>query len=759
MFFILHTALAYFLHLCIRTMLMPKKIFLFFLLLTANKSFASVDSVIVPIERIYFHDRIVEEQTRLDKADGKTDQIIRVSANEAINITVTDYLFRRVNELRDSIELNTRISKNQEKVRYLRYLENLLKAFHTGWKEKTCNPAYAPILVNNFEKIMLANIDSSSMTGIIDPLPYEAARILTDIFTDNIAYWQAKKIVLFKFCSLYPDKILQQLAPFAEEPFADSLLSLSAKYNPTALYSAAQSPGSVLGKLIQRSQNPAVITIGALTNTTRALMYFPFLDDLISGKQNINSIKKYVGDNEHGYDSVGYYKLLVQTEIEYFKRIATAQPDTPIAMFGPNGLREMLQAKSIQHFINPINTLHNQANINIRMRATDPLSSVDLYFMMLMGEDEIYTSSYKHSFNRLLQRLGKNQKTDSLMVAVHFDGFKKFIKMAANFNKLDTFLKLMPPERSQLLMKAFVGNLDKAHSLEDAVDVADAYSSINNKTLQQTILHHVMDYETEAIENNKEKAKLIYGLLKQIFLSADSSNHIDLTQTIGIPSVYSIDSKTVSDDSGRIIQQVFFYGDEDGKTYFPGFIGSFSTKEWSVNIKPEWVEIKSLQGKKIWIYANRPLNNDENLDDSAILHLNQYLQQNELHPSVVVHRGHSYWFPRTLKMMPDNARIVIVGSCGGFKNINNILSFSPDAQIISTKEIGKGDINTPVLNCLNSNLLTGKPLVWKNMWNTLTKQFATADADTKASWEDYIPPYRNLGVIFIKAINKKIAGQ
>ena len=76
-----------------------------------------------------------------------------------------------------------------------------------------------------------------------------------------------------------------------------------------------------------------------------------------------------------------------------------------------------------------------------------------------------------------------------------------------------------------------------------------------------------------------------------------------------------------------------------------------------------------------------------------------------------------------------------------------------------TKEIGKGDINTPVLNCLNSNLLTGKPLVWKNMWNTLTKQFATADADTRASWDDYIPPYRNLGVIFIKAINKKIAGQ
>lgn len=375
--------------------------------------------------------------------------------------------------------------------------------------------------------------------------------------------------------------------------------------------------------------------------------------------------------------------------------------------------------------------------------------------MIVLGENEIYTSSYKHSFNRLLQRLGKNAKTDSLLLSVNFDNFKKFIKMAASFNKLDTFLKLMPPARSQMLMKAFVGNLDQAGYLEDAVDVADSYSSISDKKLLRTILGHVVENENIAIQNDNARGKLVYGLLKTIFLSSDSSNHIDLTKAIGIPSVYTIDNKDLSDDSGRIVQQVFFYGDEDGKAYFPGFINSFPAKDWSITMKPEWAEIKSRRGKKIWIYANRPLNNDENLDDTAQQHLNRYLDNNELYPSVVVHRGHSYWFPYTLKLMPDNAKIVIVGSCGGFKNISQILKFSPDANIISTKEIGKGDINTSVLTCLNQNLMTGKTLVWKNMWGTLTRQFA-GNADTKESWEDYIPPYRNLGVIFMKAYNKKI---
>jgi hypothetical protein len=484
-------------------------------------------------------------------------------------------------------------------------------------------------------------------------------------------------------------------------------------------------------------------------------MYFPFLDDLASGKKNIEDIKKFIENGESAYDSVGYYKLLVNTEIEYYKRLTAPVPDTPIALFGANGLRQTLKDKAIRHFINPINNLHEEENLSIRFRALDSLRAIDLYYMMVMGENDIYTSSYKHSFNRFIQKLGAKGKTDSLLMKVNFDYFKKFIKMAANFNKLDTFLKKMTMQSSESLMRAFVANLNQSDNLEDAMDVADSYSSISNLELQKRILNYVVENEKINIYDNNTRGILVYNLLKNIFLSGDTSKHIDLTNIAGIPSIYEMEKKTLQNDSGVVVEQVFFYGDKDGKTYFTPFLNSFSTKEWQITKKDEWVEIKSLKGK-VWIFANLPLESDDNLDDSAQVHLNRYLESLSLSPSIVIHRGHSYWLPGTINRMSGNAKIVIIGSCGGYKNLNKILEISPDAHIISTKEIGAGDINAPILNYLNQALINGNNITWRAMWKNLTNSFSKQNKGLLESWENYIPPYRNLGTIFIKAYHKKM---
>src|SRR5207344_486000 len=110
-------------------------------------------------------------------------------------------------------------------------------------------------------------------------------------------------------------------------------------------------------------------------------------------------------------------------------------------------------------------------------------------------------------------------RTDSLLLNVYFDYFKKFIKMAANFNKLDTFLRFMPKSASETLMRGFIANLDNTGNLEDAVDVADSYSIINDKKFQTTFLVYVIENEKNCIQNNNNRGKTIYALLKSIFLS------------------------------------------------------------------------------------------------------------------------------------------------------------------------------------------------------------------------------------------------
>jgi hypothetical protein len=732
---------------------MKKYFFTSLLLIVFAPVFANQDSVIIPIYRQLFHDKINDEQMQLDKLDGRSDGIIRATLKPEINQAITDIMTRRIDEFQNFVELNEKLVTNNQKVRYLSYIENLLKAFNSGWRSKEFSPVFAPLLVETFEKIMKANIDNTSMVSEIEKAPYQVGRILTEIFTENTGYRESKLLLYKKFCALYPDKILQTIEPYSNEDFADALVVKSTTLNPTAVYNLAQAPGSKLGKLIHRNSSPLVKAIVELTKTPNALLYFPFLDDIVKGKKTIDTIKKYVGDGEVGYDSIGYFKLLVQTEIDYFKRMTSPAKDTPVAMFGANGLREVLKGKAIQHFVTPINELHDLSNINMRMRATDSLSAVDLYFMMVMSESDIYTSSYKHSFGRFLQRLGKEPRTDSLLLAVHFDFFKKFIKMAANYNKLDVFLSYMPQSSSETLMRGFIANLDNTGNLEDAIDVADSYISITDKKLQSTILGYVIKNENQCIQKNNTRGKTIYGLLKTIFLSADSTNKTDLTKILGIPSIYEIENKDMQDDSGRIIQQVYWYGDKDGKTFFPAFINSFSPKEWIISSNDEWYEIRSKKGN-VWVFANRPLDNDANLDDSAQIHLNSYLADNNMQPAVVVHRGHSYWLPRTIKRMAGNAKIVMLGSCGGYKNLNDIIDLNPDAHIISTKEIGAGDINRPILNYLNQTFESGSKLVWKNMWASLTKLFATdTNISIRESWDAYIPPYKNLGAIFLKGYN------
>lgn len=714
--------------------------------------FANNDTTNIPLGRQIFHDRIKEEQKLADKADGRLDGLIKVSNNPDVNLQVTDAIIRKVNVLRNDIEINNDIPSNNDKVRYLRYLEDLLKDFINNWKSHKLNPTLAPLLVQNFHEIFKANIKGESMAPLIEKVPYEVGLINASIFEDNPGYQESKIILFRKFCTLYPDKILANIGPYVNEPFADTLVIDAFKNSPSQLYSYAQSAGSKQGRLIRRIEDPRIKTVVQLSAQNRALFYFPFMDELISGKLKMSDITKVAGNSDRNYDSVGYYSLLVKTEIDYYDRFTHG--DTPIAMFGANGLVDMLKAKAIQHFITPINLLHESPNPAVRFKAIQPLSAQELYYMMVLGENDIYTSSYKYSFDRMIQKMGPVPHGDSLLLSLHFDRFKKFIKMAAGYNKLDEFLKTMP-ENSEKLMQAFVAKLETTGTLEDAVDVADSYGSITNPQLQQSMLKNVEWNEQRCIKEDNERGRKIYSLLKTIFLSADPKNGIDLSKQIGIPPIYTIDYNYLADDSGRIIEQVFFYGDKDGKMSYASYLSSFPNNDWSIVKKNEWIEIKSRKGKPIWIFANLPLDNATDKDAHAQEDLISYLDSKGLKPSIVIHRGHSYHLPYTIQQLPESAKIIMLGSCGGYQNLKTILTYCPNAHIISTKQTGAKDVNKPIIDALDNTLRAGNNIDWRQMWSGLENYFGKTSRETRETFEDYIPPQKNLGALFIKAYNKE----
>lgn len=719
-----------------KTLLTPV---LFLMTITVYAGGFDTTNLVIPPGRMYFHDKVDKQQKAIDKLDGKRDNLVDLTSNLDINLQLTDAFMRKIDDLQRSIELDTTLKTNNDKVRYLAYLEKLLLDFTLQYRTGKFPASMGPQLVSYYEQLMRINITGENMAGFIDQLPYETGMLLANIFFDNKGYEQSKKELYLKNTVPHPETIIPGLLAYKNDPDADSLLEQACLRVPYELMRFAQSPGSREATMIRSSKNPKVRMMVKLADLKSGQRLFPFFDDLVNNKQSIEEVSASLNDD------VKYYKLLVKTKMNYTERLQ--KNEEPLFY---SYLEEMLEKKAEETFVNVMNELHEKPDA-VRFKCIDPLTPQEIYYTLVLSDDIIYTSTFINAYKRMMNKLPV-RRGDSLLITLRFDHFKKFIKMAASYDQLDDFLSSMDSASGRMLMNAFVSNLEKNNTLEDAMDVADSYGGINNSGIKDLMLDRIQKSLDRARKDKNTKGTVIYSIIQTIFKSA-SDTSIDISEKLGIPPVYTVSNSSLSDSAGRTIMQVFFYGDDDGKAYFPRYINLFSNKsEWSITGNDEWVTIKSLKGKPFWIYVNRPLDNDTYQDSIAQAHLGLYLKKNHLEPTIIVHRGHSYWLKYTIDQLPSSGKIVVLGSCGGYKNMNDILQHCEDAHIISSKEIGAGAVNDVILKTLTETIRAGKNVEWLNMWKGLSAQFPSGES--KERFSNYIPPHKNLGAIFLKAYKK-----
>lgn len=700
---------------------------------------------------VLWQDKIDREQTRLLKVGGKDDDAIHISRDETVNTHIEFALIKGIDELQKSIELDS-VLVQSAKIKYLRGLESLLNGYTSNYQKKDFPVTTAQLLLEAFIAAMNLDRRNESIASVVAENSYAVGKLLTGCFSfkENKGYEAARILLLRKYIALHPSETLTQLGANTEVPFADSLIIAAATRNPLQLYDFAQAHDR-LGAKIRASSNPFVKTIATMANSKNGQWYRPFIDKLSKGTITFEDIDKARAN------PVSYFRLLVNTRIEYAGRMSGPQHDTPMEM---NSLTQWMAKRAKDEFIRTINGLHTSPDA-VRFRSIEPLTPQELYYLCVLGEDEIYTSSYLGVFKRIFQKM-KVPRGDTLVMSVNADYFRKFVKLAAAYNTLDTLLKSMPQESATSLMRAFMIGLEKTttpDNAEDAVDVADSYSSIfeKNPPLARFMLKEANWNYERCVKSGSKNGQVIYNLEKTLFESADSSGSVNLSEQLGIPPIYSIDYKSLTDDSGRVVQQVFFYGDEDkdGQNSYANFLALFRGRpEWSITDKnPEWIWIKSTKGKPIWIFANKPLYGEDDPDEKAQKDLDNYLYDHNIQPTIFIHRGHSYHVKYSLEQIQPSARIVVLGSCGGYNNLNEVLKISSDAHIISSKQVGTKTVNEPILRAINNTILSGKNIEWIPMWRELSKEFR---GESKEMFEDYIPPYKNLGAIFIKAYHKAL---
>ncbi len=691
--------------------------------------------------RVIHHEAIDKEQKKMLAADGKEDQVLTASSNEEVNMLLSKVIREGgdVDVLQYNIEKDS-VLDHRLKVNYLVGLNNTLKYVSNNWRSRKVNILHFPDIVKAYTEAIEKDKLGKSIADVIYAQPYDVGMsvMAAGIFNANAGYKDAGNALVLKFCKLYPAQTFSKLRENPDVPFVDSLVKAVAKKYPGQLYDYAQAGGKFSAK-IHQIEDDFVKAVVRMSKSKSGQQYFPFLDNIVKGKMSFEEI------NAAERDSVQYYRLLVKTQMDYFRRALDG--DTAIAF---KELTARLEKKAKDIFITTINGLHNE-NDNIRFRSIQNLTAPELYYLAVLSDGLIYTSSYTNGVYPLMMKKAAN-RGDSLLYSISFDHYRKFISQAAAFNTLSNFLSSFPNhDDATNLMKAFVGRLEKSEGLEDGVDVADSYASIyeTNKKLAAEVLALVQDNYKRNVNENNERGTVIYNILNKLFLSADTTKGIDLTKELGIPPVYNVPFNTLTNEKTEVVVQVFFYGDEDGKGIFNGFQNMFGSSNWTIDRgNSQWIVIKSIKGNPVTIYANRPLPEETGEDDRAQQALRDYLEKNNIYPTVTIHRGHSYFTNSTIAYMAPSSRIVFMGSCGGFHLINDILEKTGDAHIIASKQIGKTAINKPFFSLLTEKLRTGSNIDWIPFW----KEFK--NSARVEGFEDYIPPYKNLGAIFIKAYNK-----
>lgn len=354
-------------------------------------------------DRMLFHDDIDKEQNRLLKLEEKTIAM----SDENVKLAVNDALIRKVDELQQRIEEDTILNTNSKK-RYLRGLEFLIRGFNDKVNKRDFPPSIAPGLIAAFEKAMALDRKDQSIEPVVEEYDYGIGNILIDCFLlpyENAGTKPSRYILFRKYCALHPTEILGELQNNLDVPFTDSLIVVAAHNNMRQLYDYAAARNS-LGARIRQSRDTLVHVIGQMASSKSGQLYFPFLDNLLKGKITIEDIDRVKEDG------MNYYKLLVKTRLDYAARLLPPARDTALEMAG---LTQMLSNKAREVFVNEINGLHDKPDA-VRFKVLETLTAQELYYLVVLSEDVIYTSSYVRGvYPQIFQRM-KAPRGDSLIM-------------------------------------------------------------------------------------------------------------------------------------------------------------------------------------------------------------------------------------------------------------------------------------------------------------------------------------------------------
>lgn len=542
----------------------------------------------------------------------------------------------------------------------------------------------------------------------------EIPKFINENYAEELLIYAAKQA---------PDEIFKRFDTYKSKFFAVKILEAAGKASPTSLK-----------RYLYSSSHPIFLLLETSTDSIiKKIMKMP---------------------SQVSYPSKAY----ILTDAILKHKLTPSQADnicnSPQCMF-----KELVQIAKQKDYIGRYSVEHGltdfslrflrEINDNIALNEPEPFRIVEnftqeeIYFLMVFGREEVVTGSFNGLFSRLKTKM-QSENFVQLLQDINDSHFRTFISMCASYNKLNEILAgLNEPQRDSLFVK-FV-HLTKDENNNDGAEIAETLNSIKDRDLL-TVIHSRIKAEYLRAEQDSNNIVLaLYSVLASLVdghAVVENSWFNMLSKQIKLPAVALLPNKNLMEENQDCIEQMYFYNDVDGRESFVNFLNTFKVlPTWQTEDKGSYVIVRSVEGNKVEIYANKPEYESNGQDAIA-----EYFKANNLYPIVVIHRGHSFHTASTLQNVDERVKLLLVGSCGGFYKLSNAIDNAPDAHIIATKQIGTKTVNDPILLSLNELIRTGRNIVWKDFWEQMRQKIGS-----NPHFADYVPPHQNLKSLFSRA--------
>ncbi len=672
-----------------------------FLILTMVNSSAQTSSEQILSE---LQSRVDSIQKNIDRWDGVEDQKIELGQDQRNRGAEQSYF-----KLPDQIQWNIRNDASVPDIQKAKMLRKLI-AVMLDIKEENARryPAYrsffeamlqTQLLVEGDEILLFMKNHYREMMKVIPFFEYKP-------FASAFLEWVAQR---------EPRLLMQGFSEFEYQPYAAQIIQLAISEDPEYVRNYLSTFSSVYYH-IKKSVDPLSMAIKNIQaefgSGSRA---FLLAHQVAEGKLSPAEAHEICSD-----DSLCFEYLLTLKSNNIAK--------------GKYSIDKELEQLCLKK-VRLVNELHDETRDEVRFAVVDSMSIAGLYACMVYTEDEIFTSTFLGMFRKMQRKLEKISPYQFLSEISWFKS-RTFLKMCAGYGVLDTFLHhLTALERPLFISRIAYGLNEETDVIRECASICDIFGSFQLEQDKQTLSNAV----TRQMSQNPQKA--ISMTLELMDWVRDTTLKTWPSQAVEIPTRWLFSNK-------KHIQQHFFYNDPDGKSSFASFVQTFQSSNWKIEYFKHYIRVSSTSGKKIELYANKPESEYDGHDA-----IDKYFRQSKLAPEVVVHRGHSFYANTSIEAVMPSTRLAILGSCGGYRNVSQVLQYAPSTYIVSTRQIGSAYINDALIFSICEHLRKGEALNWEIIWGELRKKVA-GNSVQKGRFSEYIAPHQNLGAIYLRHYNE-----